>query len=42
MKNAVEKGSVALICIRWFIKIGSSIQILIGRIHRHTERKETA
>jgi hypothetical protein len=34
MKYAVEMGSVAMIYISSFIKIGSGIQKLIGVIHR--------
>jgi hypothetical protein len=34
MKYAVDMGSVALIHIPSFIKIGSDIQKLIGGIHR--------
>jgi hypothetical protein len=34
MKYAVEMGSGAMIYIPSFIKIGSGIQKLIGRIHR--------
>jgi hypothetical protein len=37
MKNAVEMGSVAIIYIPSFIKIGSGIQKLIGGIHGHTD-----
>jgi hypothetical protein len=41
VKFAVEKGSVAMIYIPGFIKIGSGIQKLIGGgIHRHTGRME--
>jgi hypothetical protein len=36
MKDAVEMGPGAMICIPSFIKIGSGIQKLIGGIHRHT------
>jgi hypothetical protein len=44
MKFAAEIGSVALIYIPRFIKIGSGIQTLmgVGRIHRHTDRMEIA
>jgi hypothetical protein len=42
MKYAVENGSVAMIDIPSFIKIGSGIQMLIGRINRHTDRMEIA
>jgi hypothetical protein len=34
---AVEIDSWAMIYLPSFIKIGSAIQKLIGRIHRHTE-----
>jgi hypothetical protein len=37
MKYAVEMGSVAMIYIPSFIKIGSGIQKLVGGIHRHTD-----
>jgi Uri superfamily endonuclease len=37
MKYAVEVGSGATINIPGFMKIGSGIQKLIGRIHRHTD-----
>jgi hypothetical protein len=37
MKYAVEMGSGAMICIRSFIKIGSSIQKLILGIQRHRQ-----
>jgi hypothetical protein len=39
MKQAVEIGSGAVIYeyIPIFVKIGSGIQKLIGRIHRHTD-----
>jgi hypothetical protein len=33
MDYAVETGSRAMICIQSFIKTGSAIQKLIGRIH---------
>jgi hypothetical protein len=39
MKYAVKMGSVAMIYIPSFIKIGSGIQKLIGGIHRHTDSK---
>jgi hypothetical protein len=39
MKYAVEMGSGAMIYIPSFRKIGSGIQKLIGRIHRHTDSK---
>jgi hypothetical protein len=42
MKYAVEMGSGAMIDIPGFIKIGSGIQQLIGRIHRHTDSMEIA
>jgi hypothetical protein len=37
MKYAVEMGSVTMIYIPSFVKIGSGIQKLIGGIHIHTE-----
>jgi Uri superfamily endonuclease len=37
MKYAVEMGSCAVIYIPSFIKIGSGIQKLIRRIHRHID-----
>jgi Uri superfamily endonuclease len=37
MKHAVEMSSGAMIYILSFIMIGSAIQKLIGRIHRHTD-----
>jgi hypothetical protein len=37
MKYAVEMGSGAMIYIPNFIKIGSGIQKLVGRIYRHTD-----
>jgi hypothetical protein len=37
MKYTVEIGSVAVIFIPSFIKIGSGIQKFIGGIHRHTD-----
>jgi hypothetical protein len=37
MKYAVEMGSGAMIYIPSFIKIGSGIQKLMGRVHRHTD-----
>jgi hypothetical protein len=37
MKHAVEMGSGAMIYIRSFIRIGSGIQKLMGRIHGHTD-----
>jgi hypothetical protein len=33
--EAVDMGSVAIIYIPCFVKIGSGIQKLIGEIHRH-------
>jgi hypothetical protein len=42
MKYAVEMGSGAVMYIPSFIKIGSSIQNLVGEIHRHTDSKEIA
>jgi hypothetical protein len=38
MKYAVEMGSIAVMYIPSFIKIGSSIQILTGKIHRHKQQ----
>jgi hypothetical protein len=38
-KYIVEMGSDAVIYVPRFIKIGSGIQKLIGRKHRHTESK---
>jgi hypothetical protein len=40
MKCAVEMGSVAMIYIPSFMKIGSDIQNLIGSIHRHRSRRK--
>jgi hypothetical protein len=41
MRQAVEKGSGAVIYIPNFIKIGSGIQTFIqGRIYRHTDSVE--
>jgi hypothetical protein len=37
MKYAVELGSVAMIYIPSFIKIGSGIQKLIAGIHRYRD-----
>jgi hypothetical protein len=37
MKYAVEMGSGAMICITIFIKTGSSLQTLMGRIHKTTD-----
>jgi hypothetical protein len=37
MKYAFGVGSFAMIYIPSFIKIGSGIQKLIGRIHRHAD-----
>jgi hypothetical protein len=42
MKHAVKTGSVAMIYIPSFIKIGSAIQTLIGGIRRHTDSKAIA
>jgi hypothetical protein len=42
MKYAVEMGSVAMIYIPRFIKVGSGIQKLIGGIYKHTGRLEIA
>jgi hypothetical protein len=36
MENAVEMGSGAMIYISSFINSGSTIQKLVGGIHRHT------
>jgi hypothetical protein len=40
MNYVVDMGSVAMVCIPNFIKIGSGIQKLIGGIRRHTDRME--
>jgi hypothetical protein len=37
MKYAIEMGSGVMIYILSLIKIGSGIQKLIGKIHRHTD-----
>jgi Uri superfamily endonuclease len=42
MKYAIEMGTGAMIYIPSFIKIGSGIQKLMERIHRHTDRMEIA
>jgi hypothetical protein len=42
MKNVVEIGSGSMIYIPGFIKTGSGIRMLRGRIHRHTYRMENA
>jgi hypothetical protein len=42
MKYVVEMGSVAMIYIPSFIKIGSAIQKMIGAIRRHTDKMEIA
>jgi hypothetical protein len=42
MKYAVEMGSVAMIYIPSFIKIGPGMQKMIGGIHKHTDRMEIA
>jgi hypothetical protein len=42
MKYAVKIGSGAMIYISSSIKIGSSIQKLIRRIHRHTDSMKIA
>jgi hypothetical protein len=42
MKYAAEIGSGAMIHIPSFIKMGSGIQKLIGRLHRHTDSMEIA
>jgi hypothetical protein len=39
MKYPVKMGSGGMIYIPSFIKIGSAIQKLIGRIHRQTYRQ---
>jgi hypothetical protein len=39
MKCAVDMGSFAMVYVPGFIKIGSGIQRLLGRIHRHTGGK---
>jgi hypothetical protein len=38
----VEMGSVAVIYVPSFIKIGSGIQKLVDGIHKHAERMEIA
>jgi hypothetical protein len=41
MKYATEMGSVAMVYIPSFIKIGSDIQkLFVGGLHRHKERKD--
>jgi hypothetical protein len=40
MKHTVEMDSGAIIYIPSFIKIGSAIQNLIWRIHKHTKSME--
>jgi hypothetical protein len=42
MKHAIEKGSVVMIYITNFIKIGSGIQKLIRGINRHTAKMKAA
>jgi hypothetical protein len=42
MRYADEAGSVAMICIPSFIKIGSAIQKLLEGDHRHTDSMEIA
>jgi hypothetical protein len=42
MKYTVEMGSVGMIYVSSFMKMGSGIQNLIRVIHRHTDRMETA
>jgi hypothetical protein len=42
MKYTVEMGSGAAIYKPSFIKTGSGIQKLIGRIHRHKDSMEIA
>jgi hypothetical protein len=37
MNYAVEMGSVSMMYIPIFIKIGSAIQKLMGEIHRHID-----
>jgi hypothetical protein len=41
MKYAVEMGSGAIMYIASFIKTGSGIQKLMGKIHRHRQHKPT-
>jgi hypothetical protein len=41
MKYAFETASCPMIYIPSFIKIGSDIQKLMGRIHRRTDSIET-
>jgi hypothetical protein len=40
-KYGVEMDSVAMIYIPRFIKIGSGVQMLKERLHRHTGSKES-
>jgi hypothetical protein len=40
MKYVVKMGTGAMIYVPSFIKIGSDVQKLIGRIHRHPDRME--
>jgi hypothetical protein len=40
VKFAVEMGSVAMIYILIFMKLGSGVQKLTGDLHRHTDRME--
>jgi hypothetical protein len=40
MKCAVEMGSVAMIYIPSFVKIGLDILKLIGMIHRHSSKQK--
>jgi hypothetical protein len=40
MKYAVEMDSGAMICMPSFTNIGSGVQKLIRRIHRHTDSME--
>jgi hypothetical protein len=42
MNYAAEMGSGVVLYIPSFIKIGSGIPKLIGGIHVHTDRKESA
>jgi Uri superfamily endonuclease len=42
MTYATENGSSAMIYTQSFIKIGSGIQKLKGRIQRHTDRMQIA
>lgn len=42
MKCSVEMGSVAMMYVPSFMKVGSGIQKLVGLIHRYTESMEIA